>query len=160
MRRQFLVAAAAVVVAFGSVACSSDSDQQVFTSTLAGSNEVPANGTAAEGAAGFSLDGNVLSYTLEVSNINNITASHIHSGAAGVNGPVRVFLFRGNPTTSVTGGRTILISGTLTPADVTGISWDTLIAEMRAGTAYVNVHTTLLPAGEIRGQVQLVPDSD
>ncbi len=29
-----------------------------------------------------------------------------------------------------------------------------LIAEMRAGNTYVNVHTNQFPAGEIRGQIQ------
>ena len=37
-----------------------------------------------------------------------------------------------------------------------GISYAQLIAEMRAGTAYGNVHTTQFPGGEIRGQVQVI----
>lgn len=35
--------------------------------------------------------------------------------------------------------------------------FDSLLASMRAGAVYVNVHTQLNPAGEVRGQVQLVP---
>ena len=40
--------------------------------------------------------------------------------------------------------------------DVTGIDFNALLDEMRAGTAYVNFHTTRYPSGEIRGQVRLL----
>jgi hypothetical protein len=36
------------------------------------------------------------------------------------------------------------------------IEFNALIEEMRAGTAYVNFHTTAYPSGEIRGQVRLL----
>ena len=49
-----------------------------------------------------------------------------------------------------------LVEGSFTAADVTGISFEELLAEMQAGTAYVNVHTTQFPGGEMRGQTQLV----
>ena len=39
---------------------------------------------------------------------------------------------------------------------MTGISFEALLEEMRAGTAYVNFHTTAYPGGEIRGQVRLL----
>ena len=39
---------------------------------------------------------------------------------------------------------------------MTGIDFNTLIEEMRAGTAYVNFHTTAYPGGEIRGQTRLL----
>jgi uncharacterized protein YdeI (BOF family) len=54
------------------------------------------------------------------------------------------------------------ISGTITAADVTnlanerGISageLDELIAAIRAGATYVNVHSTRWPGGEIRSQI-------
>ena len=31
--------------------------------------------------------------------------------------------------------------------------WDKIVAAMRAGVAYANVHTTNFPQGEIRGQI-------
>jgi hypothetical protein len=49
-----------------------------------------------------------------------------------------------------------LVEGSFTAANVTGIDFNTLIEELRAGTAYVNFHTTTYPAGEIRGQVRLL----
>ena len=127
--------------------------QTLFHATLSAANEVPARGTGANGAAGFTLDGDRVLYSIEANQIENVTMSHIHSGAEGVNGPVRVFLFRG-PTTGTVNGR--LVEGSFTAADVTGISFEALLAEMQAGTAYVNVHTTQFPGGEMRGQTQLV----
>jgi hypothetical protein len=52
-----------------------------------------------------------------------------------------------------TSDKRILAEGTFTAADVSGISYADLLAAIRAGNAYVNVHTTLFPGGEIRGQL-------
>jgi hypothetical protein len=70
-----------------------------------------------------------------------------------VNGPVRVGFFAG-PTTSISQGT--LVEGSFTASTVTGIDFNTLLDEMRAGTAYVNVHSTIYPGGEIRGQTRLL----
>ncbi len=53
------------------------------------------------------------------------------------------------------------VTGTITPANVIGPAaqgiaagqWDKIVAAMRAGVAYANVHTTNFPQGEIRGQI-------
>jgi hypothetical protein len=50
----------------------------------------------------------------------------------------------------------ILVEGTATAADVSGPlagDLDALIAAMRAGDTYVNVHTVEFRPGEIRGQI-------
>jgi hypothetical protein len=49
----------------------------------------------------------------------------------------------------------ILISGSFQASQVTGVTYEELLNQMRAGTAYANVHTTQFPGGEIRGQVRL-----
>jgi hypothetical protein len=137
-------------------------DAEVFTAALSGANEVPARNTAGAGSAGITFDGTTVRFAIEVDDIENITMAHIHSGAAGVNGPVRVWLFPPPPATAPTttpfstGDRRILSEGTFTASDVAGVSFDQLLAEMRAGTAYVNVHTRQFGAGEIRGQIRLV----
>jgi hypothetical protein len=54
------------------------------------------------------------------------------------------------------------VSGTLTPANVVGPTgqgvpagnFDGLVAALESDTAYGNIHTTVFPAGEIRGQVR------
>jgi hypothetical protein len=142
------------VLALIAVGCSDDDELEMFSADLSGANEVPPATTLASGRATLTLEGDTVSFSVEVDDITAATMAHIHSGALGVNGPVRVFLFGpgGNFTTT---GRAVLAQGSFTAADVAGISFEELLAELRAGTAYVNVHTTLYPGGEIRGQTRL-----
>jgi hypothetical protein len=126
-----------------------------FRTHLSGDNEVPPVDTDAQGQAKFQLDnsGDELSYTLIVANIENVVAAHIHCAPAGRNGPVGVTLFSGGPT-SESG---ILAEGTITgPDDGNRCGWTTLddvVEAMWSGNAYINVHTTQNPPGEIRGQI-------
>jgi len=141
-----------------------------FVAHLSGDEEVPARDTLAQGQAIFHLskDGSELHYKLIVANIENVVASHIHLGPAGVNGPVVAFLF--GPA-APGGGRTdgVLAQGTITAADLVGPlaghPLSDLIEAMRTGNAYVNVHTNDgvdptntgpgdFPGGEVRGQIQ------
>lgn len=87
--------------------------------------------------------------------VTAITAAHIHVGAAGENGPIIFSLYEsafGIPFASPR-------SGLLTPANLqvrpeAGISsFADALEAIRAGNAYVNVHTAAFPAGEIRGQL-------
>jgi len=66
---------------------------------------------------------------------------------------VRRFHDVNGPTTGSVDGN--LVQATFTSSDVTGVAFNDLLNEMRNGNAYVNVHTTTFPAGEIRGQLQL-----
>jgi hypothetical protein len=128
-----------------------------FTAQLDGGQEVPPTDTTATGSAMFTLDDNktALHYQLNVTNIYNVTAAHIHVAPAGVNGPVVVPLFSGNETGPVNG---VLAEGTIMSADdltgpLAGMTIDDLIAEIESGNAYTNVHTSKYPGGEIRGQI-------
>ena len=148
----------AVLVVFSAgiaaAGCGKGSDNlTVWKADLSPANEVPARGTGATGAAGISFDGTTVSYSIELHGINSVLFGHIHSAPAGVNGPVRVTLFPG-PTTGAVDG--VLVQGTFTAADVKGITFDALIAEMKAGNSYVNFHTTQFPGGEVRGQTILL----
>jgi hypothetical protein len=151
MYRSISAGSLCLLLALGLAACNDD-DQEQFAATLAASNEVPPNPSAATGSATFTVEATTITFELRVNGINAVTMAHIHSGAAGANGPIRVPLFTG-PTTGAVNGT--LATGTITAADVQGITFDVLLTELRTGTAYVNVHTTALPPGEIRGQVQL-----
>ncbi len=132
-----------------------------FTANLSGGSEVPAVATPATGMADFMLspDGTSLSYTLSVANISDVTQSHRHLAAVGVNGPVVAWLFpAGPPATLIPGvSNGVLAQGTLTAANLTGIlagqPLSALIDAINAGNAYVNVHTVAHPGGEIRGQI-------
>lgn len=128
-----------------------------FRAHLAGRNEVPPVDTDAQGQALFKLskDGSELHYRINVANIEDVTQAHIHMAPAGQNGGVVAFLFGPVP-----GGVTVngtLVEGILTDADLTGaLAGQTLaelVAAMRAGNTYVNVHTVEHPPGEIRGQI-------
>lgn len=96
----------------------------------------------------------VLRFELRVRNINAATAAHIHAGGPDVAGPVMVFLFNG-PTTG-SGFSGILASAEITRASAFAgaFNMDSVLTRMRNGTAYVNVHSTANPGGEIRGQIQ------
>jgi hypothetical protein len=50
----------------------------------------------------------------------------------------------------------MLAQGSFGSGDVQGISFDELINEVRGGMAYVDVHTTGFPDGEVRAQLQVV----
>lgn len=126
-----------------------------FRTHLSGDNEVPPVETDAQGQAKFQLNkaGDELSYKLIVANIEDVVAAHIHCAPAGQNGSVGVTLFSGGPTSE----NGILAEGTITePDDGNGCGWehlDDVVAAMRSGDTYVNVHTVENPPGEIRGQI-------
>jgi hypothetical protein len=159
----------ALLLAFAVVGLATAStDQRNFRTHLNGAEEVPPRDTPAQGQAIFQLseDGTSLEFKLIVANIENVVAAHIHCGPVGVNGPVGVTLFGGAPA----GGRFdgVLAEGTITAPDPgNACGWadlDDVIAALRSGDTYVNVHTNDgvppvntgpgdFPGGEIRGQV-------
>ncbi len=138
---------------------------------LRGRDEVPPHETPASGEAIFRVndDGSV-SYKLFVEDIRNPFMAHIHKGPAEVIGPVVVWLF---PSTAPMPGpinigfvEGLLAKGTFTAKDFVGplkdSTLDALLDAIRAGDAYVNVHTSNgskvfapgnFPVGEIRGQL-------
>jgi hypothetical protein len=129
--------------------------QEIFTTTLSGSNEVPVRNSGGNGFAQVIIDGDRVHYALQVDDIDNVTAAHIHTGVSGANGPVRVTFFPNDqfPQRISVSDTTVIAEGTFTSANVSGISYSDLLAAIRSGGAYVNVHTTAFPGGEIRGQL-------
>jgi hypothetical protein len=140
------------VIVAGCGGGNNDENLRRFIATLSGDQEVPPVNTTATGTVAITVDEDQdeINFTLNVSNISNVTLAHIHSGAPTVNGDIRAFLFAGPQTGTVNGQ---LATGTVTTADLTGITFDQLLTEMAAGNAYVNVHTVQNPDGEIRGQI-------
>ena len=133
-----------------------------FTAHLNGDQEVPPATTNATGQAKFqvSKDGQSVSYKLIVANINDVRMAHIHIAPAGVNGPVTVWLYPDAPPALLIPGQTngILAEGSFTQSNLVGplagMEISDLVAAMKAGNAYVNVHTDAYPGGEIRGQIK------
>jgi len=126
-----------------------------YEARLSGANEVPPVTTTATGTFTATLDeaAGTLTWTLSVPAITNATAAHIHTGAAGANGGVVLLLFAA-PTGSP--ASTVNVSGTARAADLSGSlagNFAGLVTALKAGTLYVNVHTSANAGGEIRAQV-------
>jgi hypothetical protein len=127
---------------------------------LDGYQEVPPNSTAATGRFKAKIEGSQIDYKLSYSGFDTaVKFAHIHFGQVGVNGGVSAFLCGGGnkpacpPSGEVTG--TIVASDVIGPADqgIAAGEIDELIAAIKRGVTYANVHTDAHPGGEIRGQI-------
>ena len=119
---------------------------QRFGATMSGAQEVPPNGSAGTGFGTVVLNAaeTMITVNLSFSGLTTpATDGHIHTAPAGVSGPV-TFPFSGVP--AATSGSIPEQSFAITPAQV---------ATLRAGGMYFNIHTSTVPAGEIRGQIAL-----
>jgi CHRD domain len=133
-----------------------------FRAHLDGKEQVPPADTKAQGEATFTLskDGDSIHYKITVANIENVTMAHIHEGATGANGPVEVWLYPSAPPPKLIPGKSngVLAEGTITSANLVGPlegkSLTDLLNDIKSGKAYVNVHTSEYPGGEIRGQIK------
>jgi hypothetical protein len=143
---------------------------------LTGYQEVPSVSTPASGEfkAKISRDDGMIEYELSFSNlVGTVQQSHIHIAQRGVNGSIVIWLCQTTTTpapTAVAGltpfcPQSGAVTGTITAANVIAASTASqqivagelaeVIAAIRAGVAYANVHATPLnPGGEIRGQLR------
>ncbi len=169
-----IVLAAGVVAIYGSYA-----HEEEFSARLSGFNEIGPLGAGETGAilseatGTFHLDldkkSNTIAYTLTYSSglSTAVTQAHIHFGKVHVAGGIIAFLCSnlgngpvGTPLCPTPSGT---VSGTLDAASVIGLAgqnvtpgdFDALEDALTSNTAYVNVHTTKFPAGEIRGQIRI-----
>ncbi len=132
-----------------------------FHATLSGKEQSPPIDTPAHGRATFVLSksGDSLSFRLYVADIDDATMAHIHIAPAGQGGPVGAWLYPSHPPSVVKNGEFtgVLARGAITAADLQGpLAGKTiadLVDDIKAGNAYVNVHTKAHPGGEIRGQI-------
>lgn len=162
--------AAAACALLVTAALADGRDHGRIEARLKGYQEVPAVSSGASGRFKASLDKTLgsLHYELTYSDLEGtVTQSHIHFGQRGVNGGIMVFLCSnlgngpaGTPACLVPGGT---VSGTLSAvtmvagANAQGVApgeFAEMLRAIRAGVAYVNVHSTLFPGGEIRGQLK------
>src|SRR2546428_6383288 len=143
---------------------------------LIGYQEVPSVTTPASGEfkAHISRDDGLIEYELSFSGlVGTVQQSHIHFGQRSVNGSVVIWLCHTATTPApaavagltpfcpqsgtVTGHITaanVITAGTASQQIVAGELAE-VIAAIRAGVAYANVHATPLnPGGEIRGQLR------
>ena len=147
----------------------------LYTADLTGPSEFPPNASPGTGSATVTLD--TLAQTLRVEVtfsglLGMTTAAHIHAptltpftGTAGV--ATTTPTFPGFPlgVTSGTYDHTFDLTqaSTYNPAFVTANGGTVasaeaaLVAALAAGEAYLNIHTSVVPGGEIRGFLAPVP---
>lgn len=172
VRTKTIVLCLAAVAAFSAVAIA-----QGFVNVrelLTGYEEVPSVSTGAHGQFNARIRGDEIDWQLSYSDLEGaVQQAHIHIGNVGVNGGITVFLCTnlGNGPAAIQPcpASPATISGTIMAGDVSpniaataaartqGLNTgqiDELIAAMRAGATYVNVHTATWQGGEVRSQIQ------
>ena len=155
------------ILAAAALAGNALADDTVRTG-LSGFEEVPVVATAAVGRfeAKIARDQQSITYTLSFSGLQGqVRQAHIHVAQANVNGGIVVWLCGSATNPGPTGTQACpqsgMVAGTIAAGDVQAVGTQQIAAgdlqevidALRAGIAYVNVHTDLSPGGEIRGQV-------
>lgn len=156
----------AMLAAVGGVACSDDDSSgptivtETFRATLNGANEKPnatvTNGVGAGVVVIYGSAADSISYDLKIGLIDSVTLSHIHAGDVNTAGSIIFGFPNTTPPTSFPTANTQFQGGMIrrTGSTFSGIfTFDSLVTRLRAGTAYMNVHTRKYPAGEIRGNL-------
>jgi hypothetical protein len=140
---------------------------------LMGFQEVPSVSTEASGTfeAAISPRGDAIDYEITYTGMQGtVTQSHMHVGQRSVNGGIVLWICgsaTNQPPANATNAGVCTspnghFAGTWRPENVQNVATqqittgdlDEIIAAIRAGVAYVNVHSNLSPGGEIRGQVR------
>src|SRR5215204_2538346 len=172
-----ILSALALALALSALPVEARADVFVLTTTLTGANEVPPTGSTGIGSALVTLDTVTNLMTVNVAFaglVSPTTVAHIHccAGPGGLAIPATtVPSFPGFPV-GVTAGTylhtfDLTLASSYNPAFITahggtvaGAEAD-FVAALLAGQTYLNIHTTLFPNGEIRGQLvqaQPVPE--
>ncbi len=153
------------------VAAPATARDEIIVIPLRSFEEVPAVSSAARGLfkARIREEAGTIAYELSYENLQgDIRQAHIHFGQRSVNGGISVFLCQTatNPDPTglapTCGASPARVSGTLTAANVIGpngqgiaaAEFVELLRAIRAGVTYVNVHSSVFPGGEIRGQMR------
>src|SRR5438477_782678 len=151
------------------IAASTAGADDKIRATLMGFQEVPAVSTEATATfeAVISPNGEAIDYEITYSGMQGtVTQSHMHVGQRRVNGGIVLWICgttgtpgpAGTPTCTSPNGH---FSGTWMAGNVQTVATQQLggdigevITAIRAGNAYMNVHSNLSPGGEIRGQIR------
>jgi len=169
MRCRLVIAVMGSLMAIATIATA-----EQIGALLTGYEESPSVSTTATGefTATIAPDGDTIFYSETFSGLQGtVTQSHIHVGQLGVNGSIVIFLCQTEANRDPTGlapqcpqqgtvsgeiTTANVIAGSMAPQQLAAGDLAAVIAAIRAGAAYANVHTTPSPGGEIRGQVRVI----
>ncbi|HEU4994603.1 MAG TPA: CHRD domain-containing protein [Gemmatimonadaceae bacterium] len=171
MRKASVLAAIVLSTFIGATACNDNDpngvdDDEDFVALLTTANEIPAptGSSTATANADLELEDRVLTVRIVVTGnlTSGVTMAHIHGPATSTTTGNIMLDFVPAMTSAINAG---LRTGTILtatydldalPVSATGVlrvDANTLIETMNSGQAYVNVHTVLNPAGELRGTI-------
>ena len=169
-----LIAALGVILAMGSYAVAGSSKDNVKADSMTGYLEGAPGGPVSSAATGefeatIDDEARTIHYTLSYSGLEgDVRQSHIHFGQRSVNGGISIWLCEtaanprpvGSPDVpdcpqSGTVDSTVTANHVVGPAGqgIAGGEFEEIVAAIRAGRAYANVHSSKFPGGEIRGQI-------
>jgi hypothetical protein len=166
MKPRILISVVVAVAAFilGGLAIAG-SHTRSFKASLDGYHETSLSlSTAGTGSFRARLNpaGDQLTYELQYSGLEGGTVlfAHVHLGQMGTTGGVMFFLCGGGGQAACPASPAT-VTGTVTAANIIGPNgqgvapgeFQEAIEAMRNGSAYANVHTTVYPSGEVRGQI-------
>jgi CHRD domain len=175
MKRLSIVTA--VLLAFAAPTVSGTDSHRIRVK-MNGYEEVPSVSTVANGtfSARIARDEQSIAYRLSWRGLQApVTQAHVHFAQRSVNGGIVLWMCgtatnpgpAGTQTcpTPMMAGDTVEVSGTWVAANVQASAMAPqqlaagelaeVIAAIRAGVAYANIHTTVSPGGEIRGQLEV-----
>lgn len=136
---------------------------------LVGAQENPLISTEANGHFHAVVDtvAGTITWTLRYDALEgNVTQAHVHIGQRGVNGGISFFMCSNLPNppagTQVCPVPPAEISGVITAENIIGpigqgipvAAFAEVVGHMRDGNSYANVHSSVAPGGEIRGQLR------
>jgi CHRD domain len=142
-----------------------------LSTKLKGYEEVPAVSSTGSGRFKAKIDkaSQTLNYEISYGGLEGtVTQAHIHFGQRGTTGGITLWLCQTASNPSPTPLKTPMcpqtgtVTGSLSAADVVGPTgqgiaageFAEVLAAIRAGAAYVNVHSSKHGPGEIRGQLR------
>ena len=168
-----LASACVLALAHAPALADKGDDPSALRARLSGYQEVPVVSTTGSGEfkGKIHVSGEIEYEFAYAGMQGTVTQAHIHLGQRGANGGITVWLCQSatNPapaavavTTLACSSPAFASSGVITAASIVGPGGAQqlgagelaeLTRALRAGVAYVNVHTNLSPGGEVRGQI-------
>ena len=160
-----------VALGIGSYAIAGGGKKHLKAPQLSGYEENLDVSTVATGRFEISIDDDAqtLSYELEYSDLEGtVTQAHVHFGKRAVNGGISLWLCETAANPRPVGSPDVpdcpqsgTVEFTLTDDHVVGPAaqgiatgeFEEIVAAIRAGRAYANVHSSKFPGGEVRGQI-------